>query len=431
MVTKRKNILFLANRVPFPPDKGDKIRTFHQLDHLAMSHDVYCACFVESRGEMARAGQLRRWCADLAPVRWNMKWAAMRAAGEWLLGRSMTCGAYRHGRMRASLACWARKVDFDVVVAFSSMMAPYALSVPAARRVLDLCDVDSEKWTDYGRVARFPWSMLYRSEGRRLRAFEKSCLDAFDATVLITDRERNILDPHHDRDTLHVIPNGAVLPVGFPNPASQCGPVIGFLGAMDYRPNVEGICWFVDRVWPRILRCVRDARLVIVGRNPVRRVRQLACHPGIEVTGEVDNVGRYLSRCRIVVAPLHIARGLQNKVLEAMAVKRPVVATSAVAEGLQVLPGHNILVADEPKQYAEKIVALCDFDGLCDKIGEAGYRCVATYYAWAETLRRYEEVVLGGSAATPVDDTIPCRRGWQSPSDNHQLHVRDISSVCT
>ena len=155
--TQRKNILFLANRAPFPPDKGDKIRTHHQLVHLALSHNVYCACFVESKSEMNHARMLRRWCADVAPVRWDRKTAAIRAAGAWLSGKPLTRGAYAHRKMQRALAQWAREIDFDVVVAFSSSMAPHALSVPVPRRVLDLCDVDSQKWTDYARAGRgFP-----------------------------------------------------------------------------------------------------------------------------------------------------------------------------------------------------------------------------------------------------------------------------------
>ena len=199
---------------------------------------------------------------------------------------------------------------------------------------------------------------------------------------------------------------------------------------MDYRPNVEGICWFADRVWPRVLRCVHDARLLIVGRNPVRQVRRLARLPGVEVTGEVDSVQRYLLRCRAVIAPMHIARGLQNKVLEAMASCRPVVATTSVAEGLQVLPDHNILVADEADAFAEKVVALCDFDGLCDKIGEGGYRCAATYYSWAETLHGYEDVILGMPMAPPMVASARREAGWTPQSDNREIGVGDITSVC-
>lgn len=407
MVKERQNILFLANRVPFPPDKGDRIRTFHQLDYLAASHNVYCACFVETGGEMSRARMLRRWCADVAAVRWDRNRAAFRAMLGWLSGKPLTLGAYQHRQMRQRLARWGKEIDFDAVVAFSASMAPYAMAFPAKRRVLDLCDADSEKWSEYSRYRSLPWSLVCRAEGRRLRRFEEACLDGFDATTVITDRERDVLDPGRRRDCLHVVPNGAVLPAEPLRPASMCGPVVGFVGAMDYWPNVEGICWFVRKVWPRIVGCIREARLLVVGRNPARRVRQLAAVPGVEITGQVDNVGRYLSRCRVVVAPLRVARGLQNKVLEAMAARRPVVATSAVSSCLRAISEHHLFVADDPAEFASKVVALCDFDGLCDKIGEAGYRCVASYYSWAEALQRFEQIVLGASAAEAPSSMTP------------------------
>ncbi len=236
---------------------------------------------------------------------------------------------------------------------------------------------------------------MYRAEGARLRAYERACLKEFDANILITYRERRVLDPEGRCSTLHVIPNGTTLCTEPPTAASACGPVVGFVGVMDYRPTVEGMCWFAREVWPRVLREVPDARLVIVGRRPTGAVRRLAKLRGARVTGEVDSPGPYLSKFRVVVAPLQIARGMQNKVLEAMTMCRPVVATSAVAGGLRVEAGHNILVADDSEEFAEQVVALCRYDGLCDKIGEGGYRCAAAYYSWAETMECFERLVVG------------------------------------
>jgi sugar transferase (PEP-CTERM/EpsH1 system associated) len=297
--------------------------------------------------------------------------------------------------MVKGLAQWATTIEFDSAVAFSVSMAPYVLAFRAKRRVLDLCDVDSEKWLDYGGNGKGPVSRLYRAEGRRLRTYERACLERFDATLLVSEREREILDPGRRCEKLHVIPNGTTLYAAKPAPASATGPVVGFVGAMDYRPNVEGMCWFVEAVWPRIVGAVPEAELLIVGRRPTRRVRRLGRERGVRVTGEVEDVRRHVARFRVMVAPLRMARGLQNKVLEAMAMRRPVVATSAVAGGLQVADGHNILVADEPEAFAERVIALCQCGSLCDKIGDGGYRCVATYYSWAETLQRYERLVMG------------------------------------
>lgn len=394
-MSRRRNILFLTNRVPCPPNKGDKIRTFHQLDHLALSHDVYCGCFVDCDQDVPHARELGRWSKGAIAVRWRKAVAAMQAVGGLFRGRTLTASAYRDDILMERVIQWGESIHFDAVVAFSTIMAPYALAVSAERHVLDMCDVDSEKWAGYAQRMRFPASTLCRREARRLRAYEQSCLRVFDATMLITRRERRLLDPAECNDRLHVVPNGVVLPPSQDGNTLPDEPVVGFLGSMDYRPNVDGICWFVDRVWPEIIREVPRARLLIVGRNPTARVRRLARRYRIVVTGEVPDVREYLERCRIVVAPLRIARGLQNKVLEAMAMRRPVVATSAVADGLMVQPGHNVLVADEPAQFALKVADLCRFDELCRAIGNAGHRCVAMHYCWTQALADYERVVLG------------------------------------
>jgi sugar transferase (PEP-CTERM/EpsH1 system associated) len=407
---KRKNILFVTNRVPFPPDKGDKTRTFHQLDHLALTHAVYCACFVDPPQDARYVETLRRWCVDVAAVPWNKKKGILRAIKAWPSDAPLTTSAYDDAEMSARLKQWSGRIPFDAAVAFSSSVAPYALAFPAKRHVLDLCDVDSQKWLDYACDGGLGAAMIYRREGRRLRTYELECLKRFDATIVITDRERQILDPRGACPTLHVIPNGVALCGERPDAPSTVGPVIGFIGVMDYRPNVQGVCWFVQEVWPRVRREIPEARFVIVGRRPTRRVLRLAKVAGVEVTGEVDDARSYLANLRVVVAPLQIARGLQNKVLEAMAMRRPVVTTTAVASGLHVRPGHNILAADDPESFAEKIIELWRFDGLCDKIGDAGYRCAATYYGWAETLQRYERVVLG-RPAQKEDNLIKTVRG--------------------
>ncbi|MFH1416844.1 MAG: TIGR03087 family PEP-CTERM/XrtA system glycosyltransferase [Planctomycetota bacterium] len=411
---RRKNILFLTTRVPSAPDKGDKIRTFHQLEHLARRHHVYLAGFADSDRDLAAAAFLRRICADVAIVRLRKHRTLIPAAAKWIHGLPLMCGAFDNRELHRSLARWSREIDFDVGVCFSTSMAPYLLELPLRRRVLDMCDVDSEKWFDYAEHTRFPMSMLFRREGARLRAFERSCLSSFDSVIFITEQERAILNPLPRVATTHVISNGTHLHPGSRSPASSRGPVIGFLGAMHYPPNVQAMEWFVREVWPQVSSTVPGARLMIAGRNPARSVRRLSQAPAVEVIGEVSDARRFLLGCRVVVAPMQIARGLQNKVLEAMAARRPVVATLAVASCLDVVDRHNILVADEAGDFADRVAELCWYDGLCERISEAGYRYAATYHCWPEVLQTYEQVVLGG-CEVPLSACPPSRNAGAPP----------------
>ncbi len=423
---ERRNILFLANRLPFPPNKRDKIRTFREIDQLALSHNVYCACFVDAPDDPTHVRGFRRWCKDIIAIPWKRRTAALRAMHGRLVGRTLTESAYRDKAMSEAISRWTDRIPFDAVVSFSTIMASYALAVPARRHVLDMCDVDSAKWLDYAETARFPLSTVYRREGRRLRVFEQSYIERFDATTFITSRERRLLDPDETHDRLHVIPNGVTLSDRQSRPAADCGPIVGFLGSMDYRPNTEAVCWFVRRVWPAVRADAPNARMLIVGRNPTRRVRSLARTPGVSVTGTVKDTGRYLARCRVIVAPLRVARGMQNKVLEAMAARRPVVATSAVAAGLNVQPGHHIQVADDAMHFATEVIALLNRDDLCRDTGDAGYRCAAVHYCWPEAMQRFEQLILGDSLyPTPRTHKAACS-AVVHPSPEHKPRPRAI-----
>ncbi|HWL92173.1 MAG TPA: TIGR03087 family PEP-CTERM/XrtA system glycosyltransferase [Phycisphaerae bacterium] len=396
----RRRILYLTNRVPYPPDKGDRIRTFHQVEYLSRDNDVYCACFANSARERNHVLKLREWCEDVVSVPWNPFKGAAHGLIPWLRGYPMTQAVYRSPEMDRRLQAWNHKIKFDAVVAFSSMMAPYAKLVLARRRVLDLCDVDSEKWLDYARTARFPASGLWRSESRRVRREEERCLQEFDAVTLITPAERELLIDVPGSEKIEVVANGVKSTGGALHPASGRGPVVGFLGSMDYIPNVRAVAWFVRHVWPLIVANSPAARFIIIGRNPVRDVRALQQHRGVTVTGEVDDIDAYLSECRVVVAPLPIARGIPNKVLEAMAAQRPVVATSMVARTLAAEPGIDWEIDDAPQDFAQKVMTLISDQARCNTIAVNGYRFVKRHHCWDKEMSRFEEIVFGARPAT-------------------------------
>lgn len=415
---RRSNILFLTHRLPFPPNKGDKIRTFHALERLAASHDVYGACFIDDSADHAHRPAVERLCRNLFVVPWRRHTALRRAASALARTEPLTIAAYEDRAMRCRIAEWSKDVDFDGAVAFSACMAPYALSARARRRVLDLCDADSEKWLDYARASRRPLSWLYAEEGRRLRDFELECIRKFDATVVISERERALLregltSPSDFEDRLFVVPNGVEWQDGAPPPAANLGPQIVFVGEMSYRPNVEGVAWFVCKVWPLVLAANPRSRFTIVGRNPTRAVRRLAAHPGVTVTGGVPDVRPYLLESRVVIAPLAICRGQPNKVLEALAMQRPVVGTPAVAAALDATPDRHLLVGETPAAFARQIVRLCGNRKLCRAVAESGCRFAILNHGWPQSMRKYEDLVLGAGSelrSIPTDLVSEPRR---------------------
>lgn len=427
------NILYLAHRIPYPPNKGDKLRAWRQLERLAQHHRVWCACFVDCADDLRHVDVVRGICIDMAAIRLRRASALARGVAGLLGGGTVTEGFFRHGAMGMTLSRWTQRVRFDAVVAFSSSMAPYALAVPAGRRVLDLCDLDSEKWLAYAGRARFPMNHLYRTEGQRLAARERHWLGAFDAVTVVTEPEAAPLRDHPAAERLFVVGNGvdvepprdeshtppgddgaaaivrhqhrrkagathltasaASAHPGQANPA----PVIGFVGVMDYTPNIDAVCWFVRCCWPAIRAAVPGASFRIVGRNPTRAVRRLSETSGVVVVGEVENVSSELAGFDISVAPLRMARGIQNKVLEAMAAGKPVVLSSPAATGLTAEDGRHLLIADGATATANAIIRLSGDAAFRRALGGAAREFVRQQHRWDRALDWFELIVAGAA----------------------------------
>ncbi len=390
-------ILYLAHRIPFPPDKGDKIRAFHHLESLAGRHRVWCACFVDTPADVAQVAPLRAYCEEVVPILLDRPRAIIRGALGMLRGQTITESFYRHRAMSEAVRALGRSVRFDAVVAFSSSMAQYALDVPATRRVLDLCDLDSGKWLDYAAASGPPLAWLYRVEGQRLAMMEQRWIRSFDTTILISAAEAKVLGTLAPPGKLRIITNGVELPE--PNENDQIrqtpNPTIGFVGVMSYRPNVEAVCWFVDNCWREIRDSHAEARFRVVGRSPARRIRRLSSVAGLEIVGPVSDVQAELRRFDVSVAPMRTARGLQNKVLEAMAAALPVVLTSQAAEGIDAADGRDYLIADQPDRMIRSILQLLREPAMRSGIGQAGRRFVASRHRWDDALRQLELVVTG------------------------------------
>ncbi len=404
-------ILYLAHRIPFPPNKGEKIRAFHVLRHLASRHETWCACFVDDPSDRAHVPELAALCHRSAAISLNRRVALARGLCSLAAGRTLTEGFYSHPVMRRQLAAWRGETRFDVVVAFSSGMAPYALTVPAARRVLDLCDLDSGKWQDFAARSRAPWATLYAVEARRLRRREEEWIAAFDASVLISDAEAELIDHPELRRRVHVVPNGITVPDS-PEPDTADGAtpdaragderapgkeqlVVGFVGDLGYAPNVDGLTWFVRESWPVVRTAVPGAVLHIIGRRPSKTVTRLGRCAGVDVIGEVPDVRPFLSRTAVSIAPLRIARGVQNKVLEAMAFGKPIVLTTPAATGIRAEDGAHWIIADDALRIAAAVTTLLKDAPRRRRIGQAAREHVRQHYAWEPALAAFERIVQG------------------------------------
>lgn len=387
-----KRLLFIAHRVPYPPDKGERVRAFHQLRVLAHSgrFRIVLAALADDARAIRAAEALKPWCQKLLLAPAGRAARLLCGAASALAGRSVTEGFFRSRRLARLIAEEAAREPFDLVLAYSSSMLPYALTVPARGRIMDLVDVDSAKWAAYAEQARRPMRWLYAREAAAVAALERRAVEGCDAVIVVSRAEAELLPA--GRGEVVIIGNGVdtdyFAPQDRPADAHAGGrPSLVFTGQMDYRPNVDGVCWFVREVWPELRRRAPELTLTIVGRNPTRAVRRLGRLDGLRVTGAVPDVRPYLAEAAVAICPLQIARGVQNKVLEAMAMGLPVVASSAALTGLDLDVGREVLRADSPAEWRQAILGLLSDEPLRRRIGQAARGKVVSDYEWGASLR--------------------------------------------
>ena len=385
------DLLLLVHRIPYPPNKGDKIRSFHLLQHLAKHYRVHLATCVDDADDWQHLPRVQALCASshFAPL--NPKLARVRSLGALLANRSLSLDYYRDRGLRDWVAGAMEQHKIKRIVVFSSAMAQYAEPFTAARRVVDLCDVDSDKWRQYAEKKSWPMNMLYRHEARQLLAYERKVARECDASLLVSEPEAALfrqLAPesaarigffNNGVDTVYFSPGEAK---DSPFPAAKRALV--FTGAMDYWPNVDAVSWFAKEVFPQVLARHPDALFVIVGARPAPEVQALASLPQVMVTGTVPDVRPYVAHAALCVAPLRIARGIQNKVLEAMSMAKTVVVSPQALEGIKAAPGRELLLADGiDATVAQVNAALAAPDPA---IGRAAREAVVSLYGWASNL---------------------------------------------
>lgn len=396
------DILFLAHRLPWPPDRGDKIRSHWLLRKLAELGPVHLGCFSDDANDEAYLPEVNNVCASL--------YVEQRIKPQWRAGlEALASGKPVSLTSFASdgLAQWVERTiadhEIEHVLTFSGQMAQFLPADYAGRFVMDFADVDSAKFEQYGAEARGPMAWINRREGRLLGRFETEVARRADMSTFVSEAEAELFRQRSGIDAERIAALGNGIDSSFYDPAADNiaplterpdGPLLVFTGQMDYRPNVEAVCWYADHVVPQLRRQFPSLSFAVVGRAPVPAVRALGERPGIHVTGAVHDVRSWLAAADIVVAPLLLARGIQNKVLEAMAMARPVIASRAAAEGISASHGEHLMIAaDANEQIAMAAQLLNDSSGAAE-LGKAARRQVIADYGWDARLAPIAEMLF-------------------------------------
>ena len=404
-----QHLLYLTHRIPYPPNKGDKLRSYHLLQQLLARYRVHLGTFVDDPHDWAHADALRRMCGESRLVRLQPAWARIRSLRALATGEAMTLPYYRDAALQSWVDDVMIRYSIKHVVVFSSAMAQYVSGARNARRIADLVDVDSDKWLQYAAKKSWPLSAVYRRESATLLSYERKIAREFDATVLVSKAEAALfkrLVPEASARISHAN-NGVDADYFSPerdyaNPYRAGEHVVVFTGAMDYWPNVDAVDWFAREVFPEILAGVGAARFYVVGGRPAPAVRALAKLPGVVVTGGVPDIRPYLAHAELAVAPLRVARGIQNKVLEGMAMARLVIVSPEAMEGLEAIPGKELLVASGATEFAALVRAALQTDQY-QAFGPAARRRVLSDYSWERNLGRFNRLLKGLRVLSSVD----------------------------
>ncbi|WP_153147918.1 TIGR03087 family PEP-CTERM/XrtA system glycosyltransferase [Dechloromonas sp. H13] len=382
------NILLLVHRLPYPPNKGDKVRSYHLLKHLAKQHRVFLGTFIDDPEDRQHIDTVRALCADLHVAELNPRFARIRSLNALLAGEPLTLRYYSDASLRAWVDETLKSRRIGSIVIFSSAMAQYVHGIPRLRTIVDFVDVDSAKWTQYAPQHRWPMSWLYRREGRLLLDYEKRVAASAARSFFVTDNEAALFRRLAPSCAVRVdaMCNGVdadyfAADDGRASPYAADELPVVFTGAMDYWPNVDAATWFASEVMPGLLERWPSARFYIVGRSPTPELQALASDK-VVVTGTVPDVRPYLQHASVVVAPLRIARGIQNKILEAMAMARPVVASAECAAAVDAVVGQELLTATSPDEYRAHIGHLLENPETGAEIGRAARQRVIARYSW-------------------------------------------------
>lgn len=390
----KPTLLYLCHRIPYPPNKGDKIRSFNLLKALCRDYDVYLGCFIDDPFDWQYEQKLAQWCVEYRCIHQHKLRSKLKGLWSFVSGQPITLPYYASRALQHWVDDVIKRVQPDTVLVFSSAMAQFVdqSRYQSLHKVIDLVDVDSDKWRQYADNHRGLMRWIYQREHRLLARYEQACLANFAHTLLVSADEARLfqqMSPPALQPKIQPLLNGVdtvffdpTVPLEWPAGLNGA-PYLVFTGAMDYWANVDAVCWFVREVWPSLKAARPELAFYIVGGNPTAEVEALQQQGSIFVTGRVQDVRPYIAGAALVVAPLRIARGIQNKVLEAMAMAKPIVATHMAMEGINAPTHHALQQSDDAATFATLCLQLL----ASAPPGQINRDWVLANFTWQATLK--------------------------------------------
>ncbi|MDZ4773491.1 MAG: TIGR03087 family PEP-CTERM/XrtA system glycosyltransferase [Planctomycetota bacterium] len=387
----RLKILFLSQRVPYPPNRGDKITTWRLVERMKRNHDVHIVAFAHDEADVESANKLREMGFPTTVIPYRDRWAKLTSLPLLATSTALTLGVYGSKALQAVVD--REIVDCDMAYAYSSSMGAFLEKHASTPRVMHFGELDSDKWRQYGERTRFPMSWVYRREQRTLLAFEQRIARSFTDNVLCTPLEQAVFEREITGARSTVLRNGVDLDYFSPRPAAREAAHIVFTGVMNYFPNSDGCVWFVNEILPLVRREHPTARFTIIGSQPTPEVTQLTKIDGVAVTGFVTDTRDFIARGAVSVAPLRIARGIQNKVLEAMAMGLPVVGTTCATQGVDGMAGRDYIVSDDATGFARAVSSLLADPDVSAALGSRARSFVEANYDWDVVFEPLDQII--------------------------------------
>ncbi len=398
------DLLFLSQRVPFPPNKGEKIRTFHQIDYLSKQHEIAVFTPAASPKEVKYFQQLaRKYCSLGGSTAPTSKTKLLKGL---IQNKPLSVANFYSVTLQRQFDERLAQGDIDAIVCTASSMAEYIFRSKSLRNltikgeqpklVMDFMDLDSDKWAQYQKLKPFPLSLIYQRERYLLQKYERRIYDAFDASLFISKDEIALFARElNNADKLHCIANGIDTNLYTPGETAQTDapPILLFTGVMDYLPNEDAVIWFAEAMLPAIRRSIPNVQFVIAGMNPSKAVLRLAEHPGVVVTGFVEDIMPYYHDATVFVAPFRLARGVQNKVLQAFACGLPTLMTPMGNEGIDANNGTECMLASNPKEFIDGALTLLNDPALRLQIGTNARQKAINDFSWSAQLSKLEALL--------------------------------------